>query len=146
MTDATSTSSPPRSFLVIGILALAWNLIGVASYLMSVTMSPEAIAAIPETDRVLYQNIPAWVTASFAIAVFGGTLGCVLLLMRRGWAVTVFAVSLLAILLQMTHTLFMTPMLALHGAAGAALPLFIVSAAVYLLWYSNLAKRRGWLK
>ena len=136
---------PPRSFWVLGAVATVWNLLGVATYLMSVTMSPTAIQAMPEAERALYQNIPAWVTSSYAIAVFGGTIACVLLLLRKSWAVTLFALSLLAILLQMAYTLFVSPLLAVRGAAGAILPLCIIAAAVGLLWYARDARKRGWL-
>jgi len=137
---------PPRSFWVLGAVATVWNLLGVVTYLMSVTISPAAIQAMPEAERALYQHIPAWVTSSYAIAVFGGTLACVLLLLRKSWAVTVFAISLLAILLQMAYTLFVSPLLAVRGAGGAVLPLCIIAAAVGLLWYSNDARKRGWLR
>lgn len=138
-------SRPPRSFLVISVVALAWNLLGVASYLMSVTISPAALQAMPEGERALYQNVPAWVTSSYAIAVFGGTIACVLLLLRKCWAVNLFAISLVAILLQMGYTLFVSPLLAVRGAAGAVLPLCIILVAVGLLWYAADARKRGWL-
>lgn len=146
MSDTSTGGTLPRSFWIIGILALVWNLLGVASYLMTVTMSPSALAAMTDAERALYQNIPVWVTSSFAIAVFGGTLACILLLMRRRLATTLFLVSLLAILVQMSHTLFMSPMLAVRGAAGAMLPLCVVIAAIFLLWYARGAQGRGWLR
>ena len=142
MSEPIATGTPPRSFWIVSILALAWNLLGVVSYLMTVKMSP---AAMPEAERALYQDIPAWVTSSFAIAVFGGTLACILLLMRKRLATTLFLVSLLAILLQMGHAFFMTNMLAVRGAAGAALPVCVIVAALFLLWYSRGAQSRGWL-
>ena len=145
MSEPIATATPPRNFWIISILALVWNLLGVASYLMTVKMSPATLAAMPEAERALYQNVPAWVTSSFAIAVFGGTLACILLLMRKRVASTLFLVSLLAILVQMGHAFFMTPMLAVHGAAGAALPLCVIVAAMFLLWYSRGAQSRGWL-
>jgi len=145
MSEPIATATPPRSFSIISILALVWNLIGVASYLMTVKMSPATLAAMPEAERALYQNVPAWVTSSFAIAVFGGTLACILLLMRKRVASTLFLVSLLAILVQMGHAFFMTPMLAVRGAAGAALPLCVIVAAIFLVWYSRGAQSRGWL-
>ena len=138
--------APPRSFWVLVGVATVWNVLGVATYLMSVTMSPAAIQAMPVTERALYQHIPAWVTSSYAIAVFGGTLACVLLLLRKSWAVALFAISLLAILLQMAYTLFVSPLLAVRGVGGAVLPLCIIAAAVGLLWYARDARQRGWLR
>jgi len=39
-----STAKPSRRFWIVSSLALAWNLIGVMSYLVSVTAGPEALA------------------------------------------------------------------------------------------------------
>lgn len=146
MSDTGTGSAPPRSFWIIGILALVWNLLGIASYLMTVTMSTAALAAMTDVERALYQNIPVWVTSSFAIAVFGGTLACILLLMRKALASTLFLVSLLAILVQMGHAFFMTRMLAVRGIAGAIVPLGVIIAAIFLVWYARDAQRRGWLR
>ena len=79
------SSGPPRSFYIIGIAALIWNLIGVMAYVMQVTMSDAAMAALPAEQQAFIQNSPVWVTAAYAIAVNAGALGCVLLLVRQSW-------------------------------------------------------------
>jgi len=146
MPDDNGNARPARSFWVISAAALVWNLIGVASYLMTVTISAETLNAMPVAERSLYQGIPAWVTSSYALAVFGGTLASALLLARRAGAVSAFYVSLLAIIVQMTHTLFMSAIAKVRGPAAAALPVAIIIVAVYLLWYSRSARARGWLR
>jgi hypothetical protein len=85
-TPEVTSSGPPRSFYIIGIAALIWNLIGVMTYVMQVTMSDAAMAALPEEQQAFIQNSPVWVTAAYAIAVNAGALGCVLLLVRQSWA------------------------------------------------------------
>ena len=78
-----STSKAPTWFWVVGALAFVWNLMGVSKYISDVTMSPEALAAFPADQQELMQNVPAWATGAFAIAVFAGALGCLLLLLRK---------------------------------------------------------------
>jgi hypothetical protein len=146
MPETTTTVSPPRSFRLIAWIALAWNLIGVATYLMTVTMSAEALAAMPEPERALYAHTPAWVTSAYAIAVFGGTLGSSALLLRKACAVPLFVVSLIGILLQMSHAFFGTAMLAVRGASAAVLPLLIVAIAIYLVWFSMSARSKQWIR
>ena len=146
MPDLPDHTTPTRGFWIISSVALVWNLIGVMTYLKSVTMSPEALAALSEAERTLHTDVPAWVTSAYAIAVFGGTLACVALLLRKAWAVPVSIVSLIAILVQMGHALFMTPMLDVQGAAAAVPPLLIVVIAFYFVWYSGAAKQRGWIR
>ena len=141
----SSLAGPPRRFWIIGLVALAWNLVGVMSYVMNVTAGPEALAGLPEAERSLYTDIPAWATAAFAIAVFGGALGSVALLARKAWAVPVFLASLVAIVVQMGHALFMSALLELRGAGAAVLPLLVLAIGAYLVWFSRSARDRGWL-
>jgi hypothetical protein len=139
-------SRPGRAFQAVGLLAVLWNVMGVASYLMSVTQGPDALQAVPEAERVLYEDIPAWVTSAYAVAVFGGLLGSILLLARRALAVPVFWVSLAAILAQMVHAFFLTPMLQLQGPASAALPVTIIVIGAVLVGYARSARGKGWLR
>ena len=87
-------SKSPKGFWIIGIVALLWNLMGVASYLQQAYMTDEALAALPAEQQALYENVPAWVTGAFALAVFGGLLGCILLLMKKKLAALLFIISL----------------------------------------------------
>lgn len=143
--NESTTEGPGRSFVIIGVLALLWNALGIFTYLMQVLMTQEALSELPPDEAALYANIPAWVTSAYAIAVFGGTLACIALLLRKAWAVPVFVVSLLAILVQMGHALFMTDLLAVRGSTAAILPLVIIGVAVFLVWYSTDAKKKGLL-
>ncbi len=144
MSEETSGGTP-RSFLIIGIVALLWNLMGVMSYIMQVTMSPEGLANMPEAERALMESLPAWATGAFAIAVFGGTLACVGLLLKKAWSVPVFLVSLVAIVVQFTYWLFMTTAMEVHGTEAIIMPLLVTIIGVFLVWYSRDAKAKGWL-
>ena len=66
---------------------------GVMAYISQVSMTPEAIQALPQEQRALYESVPSWATAAFAIAVWGGTLACILLLLRTKLATIVFILS-----------------------------------------------------
>ena len=140
-----SDGGSPRSFLVIGIVALVWNLFGVMSYMMHVTMSPEALAQMAEAEKVLLESSPAWTTGIFAISVFSGLLGCVGLLLKKAWAAPVFLVSLLSIIVQFGHWLFLTEAMEVYGTEAVIMPLLVTAAAVFLVWYSRNAKSKGWL-
>ena len=140
-----SISGTPRSFLIIGIVALLWNVLGVMSYIMQVTMSPEALAQMSQAERALNESLPAWVTGAFAIAVFGSTLGCVGLLLKKAWAVPVFLVSLIAIVLQFAYWLFVAKSIEVYGMEAVFMPLLVTVIAIFLVWYSRDARNKGWL-
>lgn len=140
-----SISGPPRSFLIISIVALIWNLLGVASFIMQVPMRSEMLANLEEAQRALYQSMPMWVDGAFAIAVFGGLLASVGLVMKKAWCVPVFIVSLAAIIVQFGYWLLIADTIEVMGIEAAYLPLLITAIAIFLVWYSRDAKSKDWL-
>tara|TARA_R110002012_G_scaffold81945_3_gene207436 strand:- start:24619 stop:25050 length:432 start_codon:yes stop_codon:yes gene_type:complete len=141
----TTTQKPPKSFWIISIVALIWNLMGVSAYLMQAFMTDEAIKNLPETEQALHMDIPAWVTAAFAIAVFGGTLGCLGLLLRKKWARLVFLISLIGIIVQMIHNVFISNNMDVYGPGAVIMPIMVLMIGVYLIMYSKSAIKKGWI-
>lgn len=134
----------PVSFRVIGVLMLIWNLMGCINYL--VQTSPEALAAFPEAERALIEGRPAWATSGFAIAVWGGALGCLLLLLRRQHAFHVLAASLAGVFVSLiyTATVFGDVEYGIGPTIGTiVMPL---AGAVFLVWYAMRARQLGWLR
>ncbi|MCK5367024.1 MAG: hypothetical protein KAQ62_00675 [Cyclobacteriaceae bacterium] len=142
---ATDQSKPNTSFWIIGVLALLWNLSGMMTFFMEVFITPEALAALPEAERALYETSPAWMKVVFAIAVFGGTLGCIFLLIRKTLAIQLFIISLAAVLIQMLYYLTMTKAVEVYGLESFIMPLIVIAIAVFLVWYSKNTKAKGWI-
>ena len=140
-----STNKLPTSFYIISGAALVWNLLGVMAYVMQVTMSQEAMNALPEAERMLLENAPVWATSAFAIAVNGGALGCLLLLLRQTWAFPVLVASLVGVLVQMYHSIFIADSIEVYGPGGMIMPAMILVIAIFLVWYSKYAKEKGWI-
>jgi hypothetical protein len=138
-----STNKPGIDFWIIGIVALLWNLSGVYFYLQQAYMTQEDLLALPLEQQPFYQNIPAWVTGAFAIAVFGGTLGCILLLMRKKLATTLFLVSLVGIIVQMIYNVFMSGAVEVLGTGVLVMPITVLLIGVFLLWYSRKKVAEG---
>ena len=138
-------NQPPRSFYISGVTALVWNLIGVMQYVMGVTMTDAAIAALPADRQTFLQETPDWATAAFAIATNAGALGCILLLLKKAWAYPLFIVSLLAVLAQNFHGFILADGMAVLGTGEVVLDILIIAIAAYLIWYSKGAKDKGWI-
>ena len=143
--NEVATDKPASGFYWISGVALVWNLFGVLTYIGQAMMSPEALAEMPEAQRTLYENIPAWATGAYAIATHAGAIGCVLLLLRKSLALPVLIVSLLAILVQFFHAYFMTNYVEVMGLAPVVLSAAIVTVGVFLVWFASDAKNKGWL-
>ena len=126
-------------------IALAWNLVGVILYVMQVTMTDEALAAMDPSERALIEATPSWLTAVYALAVNAGALGCLLLILRKVWSVPVLIVSLFCIVVQMRYSTFLTDAMEVYGGAIAAQSAFITAIGLFLVWYSRGAKAKGWI-
>ena len=137
-----SGNNPHWSFWLIGAIALLWNGGGVANYF--VQMDPEMLEAYRESERALVENRPAWATAGFAVAVFGGAIGSILLLLRHSTSFYPFAASVLGVIVTMIHALGSGVEFSGGELAGIiAMPLVVAGV---LVWYSLFSKNRGWLK
>ena len=135
----------PLWFWIVGVLALLWNLMGVMAFIMQVTMSAETAAARPEAQRQYYESIPLWVMAAFVVAVFGGTLGCVLLLARRCQALVLFIASLFGVLAQFSYGIFVGNSLEIFGRGALILPLLTIVIGILLIWFARMGRGRQWL-
>lgn len=91
------------AFWLITLLGLLWNAGGIANYMMQ--MKPEFVASMPETHQAIINSRPAWATGGFAVGVFGGFIGCLLLLLRKPLAGMAFMISLMGIFVTMIHSL-----------------------------------------
>lgn len=102
---------------------------------------------LPENERALYGEYPLWTTIVFAVAVFGGMLGSIALLLRKKWAKTAFIISLIGIIPQMVHNVFFTKSIEVYGPGQAAtMPIMVVIFALFLIWFSNYAINKNWLR
>lgn len=143
--NAAALPMLPKPYWIIAVLALLWNLLGLAMFVMQVTMSPEAVAAMPAAQREVHDATPPWITIAFGVAVVAGVLGAAGLLLRRRWATAMFAASLAALVAQVLGTYLVTPAWAAAGAAGLALPALLIVIGVALLAYARHAAGRHWL-
>jgi hypothetical protein len=134
----------PTWFTIVAVVLLVWNFMGVMAYIAQVTMTPETLAALPEAQRQLHESTPAWATAAFAIAVNGGALGCLLLVLKRNLAGLFLQVSLAGVIVQMFHAFFMSKSFEVFGPGGLVMPVMVIVIAIYLVILAAKAKVKRW--
>jgi hypothetical protein len=135
----------PAWFKVVAVLALLWNLLGCLAFFSDLRLSPEDLAKLPEAQQALYAMRPGWAVAATAIAVFGGVLGAVGLLVRRKWALPVFALSLLGILVQDFGLFVLAKGASLAGPVAVVMQGIVLAIGIGLVVLSRKAIARGWL-
>jgi hypothetical protein len=127
------------SFWLICSVGLVFNLMGCMNFISQ--MDAERVASMPDAYRAIVETRPAWATGAFAIAVFGGALGGILLLARKSAAYVVFIASLLGAAAAQIPALGMTnfPVEALIGG------LMQLVVGAFLVGYAKWAERKGWV-
>lgn len=136
----------PRYFIVIAIVLLLWNLMGLAAFTMQYTADLTELAKSDPVTAQAFAAMPAWVWIAYAIAVGAGTLGAILLLMKKAAAASLFLLSLIAVVVQFGYTFLGTDLLALKGPSVIAFPAFIVVMAVVQLLYARNLVSKGVLR
>jgi hypothetical protein len=146
MTEATRTRTPWHLW-VVGVLSLLWNAGGAIDYVMTQTRNARYLAAFSPEQRAWFESFPAWMTAAWALGVWGAILGSLLLLLRSRWAVHAFAISLAGLVVATVYQYFIGAMpesLKTNGGMGFTAVLWIVAAL--LLWYAVRQRAAGVLR
>ena len=141
----TTNSKPSASFWAISIIALLWNLMGVNQYILMAYKSESVRTGLSAEKLALIDATPVWSTAAFATAVFAGALGCIVLLLRKKLANTLFLVSFFGIIIQNIDA-FMRFKISEFTGAEITFTLLIPLIGLFLIWYSKKCISKGWLK
>ena len=142
--DKEATGNVHWSFWLISVIALLWNVGGAINYLMQTNV--EFVATLPDTHRAIIEGRPLWATGGFALGVFGGALGCILLLFKKAFSFYVFIASLTGIIVTMVHTTDVaSSKIAFSLVEIMVMIVLPVIVAAILIWYTKLAIGRNWI-
>ncbi|MFC0684669.1 sugar transporter [Novosphingobium clariflavum] len=134
-----------RRFWIIASGILLWNLLGDAAYFMQASTDLDELARTDPVAAQAFMQMPAWAWGAYAIAVWSGTLGALLLLMRRGSAWAFFALSLAGVIVQFGWSFLDFGMLGAKGPAAAIFPLMILVIAAASVAYARRKRADGTL-
>lgn len=93
----------PWHFWLISVVAVFWNAMGALDYFMTKTRNEGYMSQFTPEQLEFFYSFPAWVVATWAIAVWGALFASVLLLLRRSLAVQLFLASFICMLITMFH-------------------------------------------
>ena len=143
MSDQTTAQPVAGWFKYAAFGSALFMALGCVSYLMQVTADP---AKLELDQRALLEAAPTWMWAAFAVAVWVGLAGAILLVMRKRLAVQFLAVSLLAVLVQFSAYLLVPKLRDLMSLNGLAVPLIIVLLTWTIFWFAWNSQKKGWLR
>jgi len=135
----------PTWFTIVAWTMVVWNLMGLAAFFAQMTMSEAAMSELPEDQQKLYGEIPPWVIVAFAVAVFCGTAGAILLALKNKLSIPVLMLSLVGVLIQNGYMFFGSDTVAVMGAGQMILPAIVVLISIALVPLSLFAKKSNWM-
>lgn len=142
MTEQTPRQPVAGWFKFAAIGSVLFMAVGCVSYLMQVTADPMTLDL---DERAMLDAAPKWMWAAFAVAVWSGLAGTVLLLLRKRLAVPILAVSLLAVVVQSSAYLLVPELRNLMSLNGLAVPLIILILTWTIFWFARNSQKKGWL-
>ena len=140
----TTASGRPWHLWVIGIVAGLWSAMGVLSFVLT-QMNVEAVMSqFPPQQREYFASFPLWADTFWAIGVFGGAIGSLLLLLRNRLAVHAFLASVVGTMVSSAGGLFLlgglTVMRETNGLGLTAAPILV---AAFLVFYAHAMTAKG---
>ncbi len=134
----------PRHLWVIGVVSLLWNAMGAFDFVMTQTRNEAYMSSFTPEQLSFFYGFPAWVVAAWAVGVWGGVLGSLLLIFRRRHATWVFLASLLAIAVTTFQNYVLANGMAVSGDAfslGFTATIFVIALMLFL--YARAMQKRN---
>ncbi len=144
MADSMAQSvKAPWHVWVVGAVSLIWNSVGAMDFVMTQTKNKAYMSGFTPAQLDFYYGFPVWVVAAWGIAVWGGVLGSLLLLVRKRQAFHLFLSSSVCMVLADIHNFSAANGLKLMGGAAAlAFSAVIFVIGVLLLVYARTMRKR----
>jgi hypothetical protein len=142
MSEARSAKTPVHLW-IIGILALLWSLMGAYDYLMTQTENETYMSKFTPEQLEFFYSFPTWLVAVWAVAVWGGVLGALLLLLRKKLAVPVLVVSFLCMVVTLIRDYGFAGAADIVGGIGVVFGAIVFVIALALIVYARWMVRRG---
>ena len=144
MTESTANrASTPWHLWVVGAATLLFNAMGIVSYLTTRLGMLEQMGLTP--DHIAFMNAyPAWISAFWALGVWGAFAGSVLLLLRSKWAVTAMVVGTIGLVGTTLGNYVVLDVPAAMQAPALDVAIWVVT--LFLLFYARTMAARGVLR
>ena len=142
--DFSQSPGRPWHLWVIGSIGGLWSSMGVLSFMLT-QMNVEAVMSqFPPQQRAYFESFPLWTVAFWAIGVFGGVIGCLLLLLKNRLAFPVLLASLIgAIGCNLGGLFLLGGMEVMRETGGLGLTVFPVLFAAVLAYYARAMSKKG---
>ncbi len=134
----------PVHLWIIGVLALLWNAIGAFDYLATQFKLEFYMGKFePEMLDYVYNGIPAWAIAGWAIAVWFALAGSIGLLLRKRCSMWLFGISIVGMVFSTVHGFFLSNGLEIMGNSYLYMSALVWMIAFGLFFYARAMCKQG---
>ena len=128
----------PWHLWLVGILGLLWSLMGVFSFIATQLNLESVMGGFPPEQRAYFLSFPLWTDACWAISVFAGLIGCLLLLLQHPLAFPFLLASLIGAIVYSLGGLFLLGgMAVMRATGGVGLSFVPIIVAAFLAIYAR---------
>ena len=142
-------TTPGRSWhlWLVGIIGLLWSSMGLVSFILTQLKVEAVMSRFPPQQRAYFESFPLWTVAFWAIGVFGGVVGCVLLLSKKRLAVPVLLASAIGtVLYSLGGLLLLGGLQVMRDTDGVGLTFVPGVIAALLALYAAAMSKKGVLR
>lgn len=141
MTDETEI----WHLMPVAILAILWNLAGCADYVLTQYGVAPYLQILTQSNAEYFTSLPSALDGAWAIAVWGGLLGSVMLFLRLGAAPWVLGVAALAMLGSAGWLILFAvpPLVEVSGLFGVAMIAGAAGMATFFYLYARQMRVAG---
>ena len=146
MTISTKEPGAAWHLWLVGALAVIWNGYGCYDYFMTQTGNADHLKAFSPEQIAYWQGMPWWQHTAWAVGVWGGLLGAILLLLRKKLAVIALLLSLAGLSVSIIYTFLLSNGYEVGGSGSVILYGVLFAIALGLWLYAKAMTSRGILR
>lgn len=108
-------------------------------------MLEEMLKDMSDQQQSLYMNMPSWITIVFAAEVFGGVLASICLLLKKRFALFLYCISIVGVLLQTCYVYFLSEAVKVMGMSAIIMPIVAMLVGACMIVFTRSAISRSWI-
>lgn len=138
-----TVSRRPWHLWLIGIIGCLWSSMGVVSFILTQMRVEAVMSRFPPQQRAYFESFPWWTVAFWAISVFGGVIGSLLLLLKNRLAFHLLLASVIgAIVFNLGGVFLLGGMDVMRDTGGLGLTAVPIVFAACLAYYARAMSSR----
>lgn len=142
-TGISGRAATPWHLWVVGVVTLLFNALGIVSY-VTTKLGMLAEMGLTPSQIAFMESYPAWISAFWALGVWGAFAGSLLLLARSRWAVTAMVVATIGLVGTTLGNYVVLEVPADMQAPALDVAIWVVT--LFLLFYARRMASAGVLK